>query len=188
MLRTKVRDGDGSDAILHRQGSKKRAGHEVCNHSMDMIDAWIAHSWLQHAPFLHPPCMYGGMCIQPCALRAVVVFTASIVCGAPTDDASRLPSTALVWQEGNFSVVRRGQATPFTVWRTLSGVATHSDKPPKPQTLNPGRAQRRWLASGEAAYGADGADGRVGSGVQESGVWLRRSRWWRVAPQKEPVL
>ena len=62
-----------------------------------------------------------GMCIQLCMLRAVVIFVASIVCGAPTENAA----CNLQISCGK----RAEQATPFTLWWTLSGVATHSDKP-----------------------------------------------------------
>ena len=61
------------------------------------------------------------MCIQSCVLRAVVIFVASIGCGAPEENAAAF--------DPQFWCGKRAeQATPFTLWRTLSGVAAHTDK------------------------------------------------------------
>ena len=52
------------------------------------------HGWIQHAPFLHP------LCMQTCALRAVVIFAACIAYGAPVDYASAFNPQFSVWLQG----------------------------------------------------------------------------------------
>ena len=61
-------------------------------------------------------------CIQSCMLRAVTIVAASFVCVAPSDYAPAF--SPQLW-----CGKRAEQSMLFTLWWTLSGVATHSDKP-----------------------------------------------------------
>ena len=105
--------GEQKAQLKRFQGVKPRFGHKfIFRHvqvplraSRPSLSAENTMLRDTTCPRSHISVCVRGMCIESCVLRAVVIFDTSIVCGAPTENASAFNPQFLCGER---------EATPFT--------------------------------------------------------------------------